>query len=123
MMYIALLVYHVLFLNTPPQGLLITGGCTVIALAFAIGSLTRSYLIRLFLTSAAVFAAILGTWWLHITYAGSPLELTPIFRYAYAWSLAQVAFTALVVALPIGIFGNLVDLSIKDAHISARQAP
>ena len=117
MMYIALLVYHVLFLNTSPRGFLIAGGCTIIALAFAIGSLTRSYLIRLFLTSTAVFVAILGTWWLHITYAGSSLEMTPIFRYNYAWPSTQVAFTALVVALPIGILGNLVDLSIKDNRI------
>lgn len=113
-MNIALLVFHLLFLGTPPRGFLITGGCMLIALAFAFGSLTHSYLLKSFLTSLAVFAAVLGTWWLHINRAGSPVELTPIFRYAYAWPLTQVSVTALLVALPIGILGNLVNLSVKD---------
>jgi hypothetical protein len=66
------------------------------------------------LSSASVFMAIIGTWWIHTTFAASPLDLTPVFRYDYAWSPAQVAFVALCVSLPIGIFGNLVDLSIVD---------
>lgn len=111
---IALLAFHVLFVNTPPKGLLITGGSMFIAFAFVVGSLTRSYVFKVLLSSASVLAAIVGTWWLHLTYAGSNLDLTPIFRYEYVWSLMQVSLTALGVALPIGILGNMIDLSIED---------
>lgn len=111
---IALLVFHVLFLNTPPMGLTITGGCLLIALTFALGGLTRSYLLKALLSSLAILAAILGTWWIHINFTVSPVELAPIFRYDYEWSLARVAATAVWVALPIGILGNMVDLSITD---------
>lgn len=111
---VALLAFHVLFLNTPPRGPLITGGCLVIALFVAAGSFSRSYPLKAFLSSLSVFMAVAGTWWLHLNYAASSLELTPIFRYDYGWSLAQAAWTALGVALPIGILGNLVNLSIQD---------
>jgi hypothetical protein len=60
--------------------------------------------------------AITGTWWIHINLAASPLELTPMFRYDYNWPLTQVLFTALGVAFLIGIFGNLISLSIKDEY-------
>ena len=111
---IAMLSFHVLFLNTPPRGFLITAGCLLIAFAFALGGLLRWRILRMMLSSAAVFAAILGTWWIHRQVSTSLMELTPLFQYSYAWSLAQVAFTALTVALPIGVLGNLVNLSILD---------
>jgi serine/threonine protein kinase len=111
---IALLIFHVLFLNTPPHGLLITAACMLIALTFAVGSLFRSRLLRMALSSVSVFVAILGTWWIHTNFAASLVDLTPLLWYDYAWSLTQVAFTALGVALPIGIFGNLVSLSIVE---------
>ncbi len=111
---LSLLVFHVLFVKTPPRGLLITGGCMVIALAFAMGSLTRSYPLKVLLSTVFIIAAIAGTWWFHVNYAETNLELTPIFRYDYAWSLTQVAFTAFVVALPIGVLGNMVKLSLGE---------
>jgi hypothetical protein len=113
-MNLALLVFHVLFLNTPPRGFLITGGCLVIAFAFVAGGLTRTYLFKVLSSSVSIIAAIAGTWWLHINFATSPVELTPIFRYDYAWSLTQILFAAFGVALPTGILGNMIDLSIKD---------
>ena len=113
-MNIALLVFHVLFVKTSPKGLLVTGGCMVMALAIAIGGLTRSYILKALFSSSAVFVVIMATWWLHINFATSQLELTPIFRYDYAWSLTRVAFTALLVALPIGILGNMVNLTLKE---------
>jgi hypothetical protein len=69
----------------------------------------------MFLASLSVFVAIIGTWWLHTQYAASLSDLTPVLLYDYAWTLTQVAFTALGIALPIGIFGNLINLSIVDA--------
>jgi hypothetical protein len=111
-MNIALLIFHVLFLNTPPRGFLITAACGLIALAFAVGGLFRSRLLRMVLSSVSVFMAIMGTWWIHANFAASLVDLTPVFRYDYAWSLTQVALTALGVALPIGILGNLANLSI-----------
>jgi len=116
-MNIALIIFHVLFLNTPPMGFLITLGCMMIALTFAVGSLIRSHLIRMFLSSISILMAIIGTWWLHINLATSPVELTPMFKYDYNWSLTQVLFTALGVALSIGISGNLISLSIKNEHL------
>ncbi|HLO16445.1 MAG TPA: serine/threonine-protein kinase [Anaerolineales bacterium] len=114
MMNIAILIFHFLFLNTPPKGALITLGCALIALTFAAGSLIPSRLTRILLSSVAIFMAILGTWWLHIDLATSSTELTPLLRYDYAWSLTKVSFTALAVAFLIGIFGNLISLSIRD---------
>ena len=115
-MNIALLIFHVLFLDTPPMGFLITLGCMMIALTFAFGSLIRSRLIRMLLSSVSILVAILGTWWIHINFATSSLELTPMFRYDYAWPLTQVFFTALSVAFLIGIPGNLISLSIMDEY-------
>ena len=112
---IALLIFHVLFLDTPPSGFLITTACLLIALTFAVCSLFRARLLRMFLSSLSVFVAIIGTWWLHTQYAASLSDLTPVLLYDYAWTLTQVAFTALGIALPIGIFGNLINLSIVDA--------
>lgn len=111
---IALLIFHVLFLNTPPHGLLLTLASGLIALTFAIGGLFRSRPLRMVLSIVSVFAAILGTWWIHAKFADSLMDLTPVFPYDDAWTLAQVAFTALCVALPIGVLGNLVNLSIVE---------
>lgn len=113
-MNIALLVFHILFLNTPPRGYSITAGCALIALAFALGGLSRSRLVKMFVSSAAVFAAIIGTWWLHVNFAASTLDLTPLFRYDYAWSMTQVSLTALIVSLPIGVLGNLNNLAARN---------
>jgi serine/threonine protein kinase len=113
---IALLIFHVLFLNTRPVGFLIPLGCMMIAFTFAVGGLIRSRLIKMFLSSVSILMAIIGTWLIHINLAASPLELTPMFRYDYNWPLIQVLFTALGVAFLIGIFGNLISLSIKDEY-------
>jgi hypothetical protein len=110
----ALLIFHVLFLSTPPHGLLVTAACALIALAFTVGALLRSRLLRMLLSSLSVFAAVVGTWWIHLNYAASLMDLTPVFRYDYTWTLARVAFTALAVALPIGILGNLVNLFVVE---------
>ncbi|MCK6538600.1 MAG: protein kinase, partial [Anaerolineales bacterium] len=113
-MNIALLVFHILFLSTPPRGFSITAGCALIALTFALGGLSRSRLVKMFVSSAAVFAAIIGTWWLHVNFAASTLDLTPLFRYDYAWSMTQVSLTALIVSLPIGVLGNLINLTARN---------
>ena len=111
---IALFVFHVLYLDTFPQGFLITLGCMMIALTFAMCSLIRSLPIKMFFSSASILIAIMGTWLIHINLAASPVEFTPMFRYDYTWPLTQVLFTALGVALSIGIFGNLINLSIRN---------
>ena len=111
---IALLIFHILFGKTAPQGLLITAGCMMIAFTFSIGGFFHSRLIGMILSSISIFLAIMGTWWIHINFAASNLELTPLFRYDYNWTLTHVSFIALMVALWIGIFGNLVSLTIKD---------
>jgi len=111
---IAMLIFHLLFLSTPPSGLLITAACLLIALTFAVSSLLRWRLVRMLLTSLSVFTAIMGTWLIHTSYADSFMDLTPIFRYDYAWSLTDISITAVGIALLIGVFGNLVNLSIVE---------
>jgi len=115
-MNVALLIFHVLFLNTPPHGLLITAACAFMAFTFAVGGLLRARLVKMMLGTVSVFTAIIGTWWLHISYSASPLDLTPILRYDYSWTFTHVSITALGVALLIGILGNLVNLSLTEEN-------
>ena len=63
------------------------------------------------LSSFSILFVILATWLIHVNFAGSLLELTPLLRYDYTWSLTQVLLTALAVAVPIGLLGNLIGLS------------
>ena len=112
-MNIALFIFHVLFINTPPNGFLITLGCMLIAFAYALGGLIRSRWAGMILSVSAIFLAITGTWWLHVTMAVSITDLTPLFQYDYSWPLSQVLFTSIIVALWMGIFGNLVQLNPK----------
>ncbi len=111
---IALLIFHVLFLNTPPHGFLITAACLFVALTFALGGLFRSRPLRMVLSSLSVMVAILGTWLLHVNYAASILDLTPVLRYDYSWTLMKISAIAFGIACSIGIFGNLVNLSIVE---------
>ena len=111
---LSLLVFHVLFVNTPPRGLLLTAGSMVIAFAFVVSGFLHSYPVKMLLSTTIVLAVIAGTWWVHINFAVSNLDLTPIFRYDTAWTMAQVSMNALMVALPIGILGNMLDLSLAE---------
>lgn len=115
-MNIALFIFHVLYLDTFPRSFLITIGCMMIAFTFAVGALIRSRLIKMIFSSASILIAILGTWLIHVNLAASPVDLTPMFRYYYTWPLTQVFFTALGVAFLIGIFGNLISLSIRNEY-------
>jgi serine/threonine protein kinase len=115
-MNIALFIFHVLFLSTSPRGFLITLGCMMIALTFALGGLIRSRLIKMLLSSVSILMAIVGTWLIHVNLAASPVELTPLFRYDYTWPLTQMLLTAIAVAFSIGILGNLISLSVKDEY-------
>ncbi len=113
-MNLALLIFHILFINTPPSGFLITFGCTLIAFAYAMGGLIRFRWAGMILSISAIVLAITGTWWLHVTMAVSITELTPLFQYDYSWSLSQILFTSMIVALWMGIFGNLVQLTAEE---------
>jgi serine/threonine protein kinase len=115
-MNIALLIFHVLFVNTRPTGFLMTLGCMLIALTFAVGGLIHSRIIKMIISSFSILLAIIGSWLIHVNFAASPVELTPMFRYDYTWPLTQVLFTAFAVAFSIGIFGNLVSLSIRNEN-------
>ena len=86
----------------------------VIAFAFVVSGFLHSYPVKMLLSTAIVLAVIAGTWWVHINFAVSNLDLTPIFRYDTAWTMAQVSMNALMVALPIGILGNMLDLSLAE---------
>lgn len=115
-MSIAFFIFHVLFINTPPDGFLIILGCMLIAFAYALGGLIRFRMASMFLSISAIVLAITGTWWIHVTMAASITELTPLFQYDYNWTLSQVLFTSIIVALWIGIFGNLVRLNVEETQ-------
>lgn len=109
-MNLALLVFHVLFINTPPRGLLVTLGCILIACSYAISGLFRRRWIGMLLSTTAIFISITASWWVHGFMSGVVTEWTPLFHYEYNWSMMQVSFTALIVGACMGTFGNLVSL-------------
>lgn len=113
-MNIALFVFHVLFLHTPPMGVLVTAGCILVAFFFSIGGLLRSRVLKVILTTASVFGAITGTWLMHVNSAATSLDLTPIFKYDYTWTLPEISSAAIGVAIFMGTLGNLIDLSTLD---------
>jgi len=108
---IALFTYAVLMTDTVPQGLLISAGCLIISLAYAIGGLMRNRPLRMILSAVAVMAALAGSWWGHLLLARSGITMTPIFFYEYQWTLMQTIGTMLVVAIPMAILGNFGKLS------------
>ena len=116
-MSIALFIFHVLFIETPPNGFLITLGCMLIAFSYAVGGLIRFRVVSMILSISAIVLAITGTWWMHVTMAATITELTPLFQYDYNWSLSQVLFTSIIAALWMGIFGNLVWLGVKEPQV------
>jgi hypothetical protein len=74
-MNIAVLIFHILFVHTPPGGFLITLGCMLISFAYALGGLIRSRWTGMVLSISAIVLAVTGTWWLHVTLASSiPLQ-------------------------------------------------
>jgi hypothetical protein len=111
---IALFIFNALFLNTPPMGFLVTAACILIALTFSIGGLLKSRILKMILAIVSIFTAIIGTWLIHVGSAASSVDLTPVFRYDYAWSLTQIASVAFGVAILMGVLGNLIDLSTLD---------
>jgi hypothetical protein len=114
-MNIAMFVFHVLFINTPPSGFLITLGCILIAFAYALGGLIRFRWAGMLLSIGAILLAISGTWWIHAGLAAAITDWTPIFQYDYGWTPAQILFTSAIVAMWMGILGNLVRLTPQEA--------
>jgi hypothetical protein len=114
LMNLALFIFHVLFINTPPSGPLITLGCLLIACIHATGGLLHRRWVRMLLSVGGIFLAITGSWWIHRRIADSVTEWTPFFRYDYTWSLAQISLTAMIVALCMGVSANLIHLNSMD---------
>ena len=114
-MSMALFAFHVLFLNTPPRGIMIPLGCVMIALSYALSGLMRSRIARMAFTAGAILLTINAAWWLHVSLAGDVTEWTPFFRYDYSWSWQQVLFTSSIVAAWMGILGNSIKLQADDA--------
>jgi serine/threonine protein kinase len=111
---IGLFIYDVLMLKNRPDNLLITAGCLIISLGFALGSLITSKTGRMVITALFITIALAGTWGLHTQLALTPASLTPIFYYEYTWANTQVLGVILLTALPMAIMGNLRSLAIKN---------
>lgn len=110
----AILLFHVLFLNTMPSGLLIPIGCFVIACSYSLNPLVPWRVAKMILSTLAIFLVIVGTWWIHAMFSTSITDLTPLFHYDAQWSFGQVGFTALCVAISMAVFGNLSRLDIRE---------
>lgn len=113
---LAFLIFHLLFLNTPPRGFLITLGCLLIALGFVVGGFVRSRPVKMLLAIVSIFIAIGGTWLVHLALLLSPLSSSPLFVYDPNWPLAWVLLTALGVAFLIGVIGNLLRLDAREEY-------
>jgi hypothetical protein len=116
-MNIAMLIFHMLFINTLPNGFLITLGCVLIAFSYALGGLIRFRWVSMILSICAIILAITGTWQVHASMASATTELTPLFQYDYSWSLSQILFTSMIVAIWMGVFGNLLHLATEETPL------
>jgi serine/threonine protein kinase len=111
---IGLFTYDVLFLRNTPHGILITIGCLLIALGFALGILYRKPVHRMVVSALVIIFTLAGTWWAHVNLSPNPTDLSPLFFYEYTWTNIQVLGVILVVALPMAILGNLFSLSLDE---------
>jgi serine/threonine protein kinase len=107
-----LLLYDLLFLNTLPGGFLFILGCLMISAGYALGGIIRPALFKMFVSFAAIFGALAGTWYGHIFLSASLLDMSPIFYYEYTWSPIQILATMLAVSLPMAVFGQLGKFSL-----------
>jgi hypothetical protein len=100
-------VYDILFLNTPPDGILFAAGCLFISAGYAISQWVRPVAVKMVIPALVIFLALAGTWFGHIAMATFPTGMAPLFFSDYAWSHAQVLGTMLAASLPMAIFGSL----------------
>jgi serine/threonine protein kinase len=106
---VALFIYDILALNTPPTGLLIPAGCLWVALGFALATHLRSRLGQIGLSLVALFTALAGTWWLALAFGNLSTDL-PIISFDSGPILLLLGWM-LVVALPPAILTNLMVLT------------
>jgi hypothetical protein len=114
LMNVAIFIYDVLFLDTVPKGILISAGCFIIALGFAVSGLMHGKVVRMLITAAAVLAALAGSWWGHLLLSRSGINMTPLLFYEYLWTSSHVLIIMIIVTLPMSILSNLGDLSPKN---------
>jgi serine/threonine protein kinase len=108
---LSLIIYDVMYLYRSPDGFLTTAACVLAALGFALAGFTRSRLWKIWISFLAFFAAVAGSWWAHLTFAASPLYLTPLFTYEYTLPAPQVLGAMMLTTVLITVLGNLVDIS------------
>lgn len=109
---VALFVYDVLALNTPPTGLLIPAGCLWIAFGFALAARLRLRFWQISLALVVLFTALAGTWWFSLALASLSTDL-PIVSFDPAPVLLILGWI-LIIALPPAILTNLVDLTYQE---------
>ena len=107
----AMIIYDGLYLYRLPDGPVTIVGCLGLAFGFALGGLTRHRIWKILVAGVTFFAALAGTWWTHLLYAATPLDLTPILTYDYSWSNVQVLAAMASTALLVTIFAYLVNMS------------
>jgi hypothetical protein len=107
-------IYQAAILNTPPHGGLVLAGSLLIALGFALGGFTRSRLWKIAISLLTSFAAVAGTWGLHVALAALPTDLTPLLRFEYGLSWTQVLGLTSIVVLPMAILANLINLDVPE---------
>lgn len=114
---LAVFIYDVFVLNTPPTGFLVPAACLLIALGFSTAALFRRRWARMLISGLTLFAALAGAWWAHLAWRAA----SPVLFYDYAWPPASILGTLLLVIAPIAALGNLLRLIPEDeARPSAR---
>jgi serine/threonine protein kinase len=111
---LSIFIYDVLMLDTVPNGIYISSVCLLISFGFSLSSLSHNTFIKMLISGSVTFTTIAASWWAHISMATSPLVVSPVLFYDYAWTLQQVLITIGIVTLPIALLGNLLDLSPQE---------
>jgi serine/threonine protein kinase len=105
-------IYHILILNTPPHGIMIPAGCLLTAIGFSLGALKQSRLWKIGVSLIASFAALAGSWWIHVR--GGTASLTPMIPFDYSMPIAQVLGLIFAAVVSMAILGNLVNLTLAE---------
>ncbi len=104
-------IYHILILNTPPHGILIMLGCLLTAIGFSLGAWTQARTLKIFVSLAALYASLAGSWWIHVS--GDIASATPMIPFEYSTPISQTLGLIFVATLPMAILSNVVSMTLK----------
>jgi serine/threonine protein kinase len=107
---LSLVLYHTLFLGSPPTGWIIAAGSIVLVGLTALSALIRPFFGRMLMTASGVFLAIWGGWQIH-----SRNHLDPILWFDPNWSDQRILLTILATTITLALLAHAVSLRRKSA--------